>query len=129
MSMETADPAYVAGRMAELQKENDELREQLRRFAAHSTVTRGALQEAMHEKETTAKLAHQVTAEERATRAAVEVQGNNIGLSVILQVLNFFMLLILVFGLFVWLPNEVERRVDRPNPVVAPDGTVVVPGR
>jgi hypothetical protein len=128
MAMGAPNPSYPAGRVDELQRENEELREQLRRFSAQHTVVRGAMQEAATEKEATARMAHQVAVEERATRAAVEVQSSNIGFAVILQILNFFLLLIMMFGLFVWLPREVENRIPRP-PVVAQPGTVTIPVR
>src|SRR3712207_2557767 len=114
MAMDTANTvntAYTTGRIDELQRENQELREQLRRVSVQQTVARNALQEAVGEKEAAAKLAHAVTVEERATRAAVEVQGNNIGLSVILQALNFFLLLITLICMFTWLPRTLEDRL------------------
>ena len=130
MSSDAASPLYTAGRMEELQRENEELREQLRKLAAQQTVTRGAVMGAAHEKEATARLAHHVVVEEQATRAAVQVQSSGINLSVILQVLNFFMLLVLLVGLFVWLPREIENRVGRPAVVHSPPGgTIVVPGQ
>lgn len=130
MAMDPAGSGYVTGRVEELQRENETLREQLRRAGAQQTVARGALHEAVGEKEASARLAHQVAVEERATRAAVEVQSGNVGLSVILQILNFFMLLILLFGLFVWLPREVETRLKPAVSVVNPSaGTVTTPIR
>jgi hypothetical protein len=119
------DPGYEAGRIDELERENQSLREQLRQYAAQATVARGAIMEAATEKEATARMAHQAVVEERATRAAVEVQGSNIGFSVVLQIINFFLLLILTFGLFVWLPREVEARIPRPAPTVVAPGTIV----
>jgi hypothetical protein len=119
----------MPGRLEELQRENERLREQLRRAAAQATVATGAIQEAVQEKEATARIAHQVAVEERATRAAVEVQGSNLGLSLILQILNFMMLIVLLVGLFAWLPREIQARSTPStivNTVPAP-GTVVVP--
>jgi hypothetical protein len=127
--MGASNPGFIPGRLEELQRENDLLREQLRRNSAQATVARGAISEAMTEKEVTARLAHQVTVEERATRAAVEVQGSNIGFSVILQIMNFLMLIVLLVGLFVWLPREIQTRVT-PSAVVNTvpgGGTIVVP--
>jgi len=133
MAMDTANPAYVAGRLEELERENTELREQLRRLAVHQQVSRNALSEAVGQKETAAQLAHKVTVEERATRAAVEVAGTNVGFSVILQIVNFFALLITIIIATAWLPAEIERRVARPVPVAtqAPNGTTIItqPGR
>ena len=129
MAMGASNPGFIPGRLEELQRENETLREQLRRSAATATVARGAINEAMTEKEVTARLAHQVAIEERATRAAVEVQGNNLGFSVILQVMNFLMLIVLLVGLFVWLPREIQTRVT-PSAVVNTvpgGGTVVIP--
>jgi hypothetical protein len=129
MAMGASNPGYVPGRLEELQRENERLREQLRRTAAQATVATGAIQEAVQEKEATARIAHQVAVEERATRAAVEVQGSNLGLSLILQVLNFMMLIVLLVGLFAWLPREIQARSTPStivNTVPAP-GTVVVP--
>jgi hypothetical protein len=127
MATEAMGPAHAAGRMEELQRENAELRERLRRLATQSTAARSALQEAVGEREASARLAHQITVEERATRAALEVHGSNTGFSVVLQVLNLFVLLVLAIGLFVWLPREVERRIPAP-PVQAPGGAVIIPG-
>ena len=127
MAMKTVSPNHSAGRLEALQRENDQLREQLRRLALQQNVARDALHDAVQEKETAARLAHTFAAEERATRAAVEVTGNNLGLSLILQILNFFVLLVLAIGLFVWLPNEVERRIDRPAVVTGTGGAIVTP--
>jgi hypothetical protein len=127
--MGASNPGFVPGRLEELQRENETLKEQLRRAAVQTTVARGAISDAITEKETTARLAHQVSVEERATRAAVEVQGNNIGFSVILQIMNFLMLIVLLVGLFVWLPREIQTRVT-PSAVVNTvpgGGTIVVP--
>ena len=86
MAMDAARPAaYNAGRVEELQRENDALREQLRQYAAQQAVARGAIVEATQEKEATARIAHQVAVEELATRTAVEVQGQNLGFSVMMQ--------------------------------------------
>lgn len=129
MAMGASNPGFVPGRLEELQRENERLREQLRRTAAQATVATGAIQGAVQEKEATARIAHQVAVEERATRAAVEVQGSNLGLSLILQILNFMMLIVMLVGLFAWLPREIEAR-STPSTVVntAPvPGTVVVP--
>ena len=129
--MEASRPnlATTAARIDELQRENEQLRQQLRTYAAEQTVVRGALSEAAHEKDATARIAHQVAVEERATRTAVEVQGSSIGFSVIMQILSFFLLLILAVGLFVWLPGEVERRLARNTTrVIAPTpNSIVVP--
>ena len=129
MAMGAPNTAFTAGRMEELQRENEELREQLRRLAAQQTVVKGALNEAANEKEATARMAHQVAVEERATRAAVEVQGNSIGFALILQILSFFVLLLVAFGVFAWLPREIESRVPRAaSTVVNPaPNTIVVP--
>lgn len=117
MAMGAARPGYPAGRIEELQRENEELREQVRRYAAAQTVARGAIEEAAHEKDATARIAHQVTVEERATRTAVEVQGSSIGFGLVLTIVNFFILLLLAIGLFAWLPREMENRV-RPSTVI-----------
>ena len=114
MAMGASNPGYIPGRLEELQRENERLREQLRRTTAQATVATGAIQEAVQEKEATARIAHQVAVEERATRAAVEVQGSNLGLSLILQILNFTMLIIMLVGLFAWLPREIQAR-SNPN--------------
>lgn len=128
MAMGASSPGFMPGRLEELQRENELLREQLRRTATQATVARGAIQEAVYEKEATARLAHQVAVEERATRAAVEIQGSNIGLSVILQIANFLMLIVILVGLFVWLPREIEAR-SAPSTIVntAPAPGVVIP--
>jgi len=118
--MGAARPGYPAGRIEELQRENEDLREQLRRYAAAQSVARGAIEEAAHEKDATARIAHQVAVEERATRTAVEVQGNSIGFGVIMTIVNFFMLLVLAIGLFGWLPREIENRVRPATTVIAP---------
>jgi hypothetical protein len=127
MAMGASRPAIGTDRLAELQRENEELREQLRQYAAQATVARGAIREAVHEKEATAKIAHQVAVEEQATRTAVEVQGSNIGLAVIMNILNFFLLLILAVGLFAWLPREIENRVAPSQTVVTTPGSTVIP--
>lgn len=129
MAMGASNSGYVPGRMEELQRENERLREQLRRTAAQVTVATGAIQGAVQEKEATARIAHQVAVEERATRAAVETQGSNLGLSLVLQVLNFMMLIIMVVGLFAWLPREIQAR-SNPSTIVTTSpapGTVVIP--
>jgi len=126
MAMDASNPGYLAGRLDELQRENAELRERLRGAAVQQRVVGGAITEAVHEKEATARMAHQVTVEERATRAAVEVQGNSINLSVILQILNFFMLLVLLLGMFFWLPGAIADRMPR-STTVYPNAGIVVP--
>jgi hypothetical protein len=129
MAMGASRPAIGStDRLAELQRENEELREQLRQYAAQATVARGAIREAVHEKEATAKIAHQVAVEEQATRTAVEVQGSNIGMAVVMNILNFFLLLVLAVGLFAWLPREIENRVGaRSSTVVTTPGSTVIP--
>src|SRR5205823_3906565 len=72
MAMETANSAYVTGRLEELQKENEALRDQLRRLSVHETVARGALTEATGEREAAERLVRRVAVEEQATRAEVE---------------------------------------------------------
>jgi hypothetical protein len=132
MAMGASDPAFSAGRLEELQRENEELREQVRRLATHETVARGAISEAVHEKEATARMAHQVVVEERATRAAVEDQSSSLGWAVMLQILNFCLMLMILFGLFAWLPRELDHRVNASSTtVVAPTqpGTYVAPVR
>jgi hypothetical protein len=127
MAMGASRPAVDSSRLEELQQENDTLREQMRQYAAQATVGKGALSEAVHEKEAAAKIAHQVMVEEQATRTAVEVQGSNIGLAVVVNVLNFFLLLVLLVAVFAWLPREIESHIGPSQTVVAPSGGVVVP--
>ena len=128
MAMGTPNTAFTAGQVAELQRENEELREQLRRVAAQQTVVAGAISGAAQEREVATRMAHQVAVEERATRAAVEVQGNSIGFAVILQVLSFLLLVLLAIGLFAWLPRELDARFPRAGTtVVSPAGTTVIP--
>jgi hypothetical protein len=129
MAMGASSPGFSAGQVEELTRENAALREQIRRATATNTVAHGAFQEAVTEKETTARLAHQVAVEERATRAAVEVQGNNLGLSLVLQIMNFMMLIILLVGLFAWLPREIEARSGPSSTVITTPGQpgIVVP--
>ncbi len=131
MEASRPNPAYGTPRTEELQRENETLREQLRAYAAQQAAIRSAMQEAVGEREATERIAHQMTVEERATRSAVEVQGNTIGFAVIMQIINFFMLLVLIFGMFVYVPSEVARRVGTTSTVVTPaqPGTVVVPSR
>lgn len=128
MSMGAVDPAFAAGRLDELQRENNQLKEQLRRLATQSTVAQGALREAVAEKETAANLVHHVAVEERATRAAVEVQSSAMNMAAIVQFVNFLLLLVISLGLFAWLPGEIGKRVNGPSPsaVVAPAGTTIV---
>ena len=129
--MESArQPVQSASQLEELRRENQALREELRRYSAQQTVARGAIVEAAHEKEATARIAHQVAVEERATRTAVEVQANNLNFSLMMQVINFFLLVVLAIGLFAWLPQQIENRM--PHTVVAPTApgsAVVVPAR
>jgi hypothetical protein len=129
MAMEARQPAFNAGRLEEIQRENEELREQLRRYQAAQAVARGAILEATHEKDATARIAHQVAVEERATRTAVEVQAQNLNYSLILQVIHLLLLVVVAIGLFGWLPRELESRV--PQTVVAPSAgaPIVVPNR
>jgi len=128
MSMGTTDPAFSAGRLEELQRENNLLKEQLRRFSTQSTVAQGALREAVAEKETAANLAHHVAVEERATRAAVEMQGSAMNMAAVVQFINMLLLLAIALGLFAWQPTELGKRVNGPSPsaVVAPSGVTVV---
>lgn len=128
MSMGTVDPAFSAGQMEELKRENNLLKEQLRRLATQSTVAQGALREAVAEKETAANLVHHVAVEERATRAAVEVQSSAMNMAAIVQFINMLLLLVIALGLFAWLPGEIGNRVNgpKPNTVVAPSGTTIV---
>jgi len=125
MEASRSNPALAAARIEELQRENETLKEQLRSYATQQTVVRGALSEAAHEKEATARMAHQVAVEERATRTAVEVQGSTIGFAAVMQIISFFILLILMLGMFVWLPREIERRVTPSTTVVTPGGTII----
>jgi len=126
--MDTArQPVQSTGRLEELQRENLALREQLRQLAATQTVARGAIVEATHEKEATARIAHQVAVEERATRTAVEIQGQSLGFSLWMQVITFFLLLVLTIGLFAWLPQQIENRMPHTVVQPAPGGTVVIP--
>lgn len=132
MAMNPAQPVSAAVRMEALERENAELREQLRRATAQQVVTRGAILEASQERADTVRVAHQVAVEERATRAAIAVQGNTIGTAVVLQIVNFFLLLVLAVGLYFWLPREISARVPSQATVFQqgyPNGTVVVPGR
>ena len=133
MAMDMANAAGPSERLAALQQENAELREQLRRAAAERQVARGAIHDAVQEKEIAARLAHQVTVEERATRTAVEVQGSSVGLSITLQVINFLLLLTLLVGVFFWLPGELETHLRPATQIVTPAGTgtttTIIPGR
>lgn len=130
MSLETGEPRTMALRLEELERENTALREQMRRVATQQVVSRGALAEAVQEKEATARIASRVTAEERATRAAVEVQGSSLSFSLVLQVLNFLMLVVLMAGLYFWLPTTLENRLRPANVVTGTSpGTVIVPSR
>ena len=130
MEASRPNPAYGSKRTEELERENETLREQLRAYASQQASVRGAMHEAVGEREATERLAHQMTVEERATRSAVEVQGNTMGFAVMVQIINFFMLLVLIIGMFIYVPSEVARRIGTPSTVVAPaPGTVVVPGR
>lgn len=128
MSMGAVDPAFSAGRVEELQRENNLLKDQLRRYATQSTVAQGALREAVAEKETAANLAHHVSVEERATRAAVEVQSSAMSMAAIVQFVNFLLLLVISLGLFMWLPGEISNRVNGPAPttITAPAGSTIV---
>lgn len=130
MSLEMSEPRTMALRLEELERENAALREQIRRAATQQVVSRGALAEAVQEKEVAARIASQVTAEERATRAAVEVQGSSLGFSLVLQVLSFLMLVTLIGGLYFWLPTTLENRL-RPSTVItgSAPGTIVTPSR
>ena len=92
-------------------------------MTVQQTAVRNAVIEATGEREAAERLAHQVVVEERATRTAVEVHGNTIGFAAIMQILNFFLLLIVAFGLFVYVPREMDRRLAPPS------NTVVTPGR
>jgi len=135
MAMEAAGAPNGAGRMEELERENAELREQLRRYAAAQTVAKGAVMQAEHEREATARIAHQLVVEEQATRAAVEVQTGNTSFAAIMQIINVFLLVILLIGLFFWLPREVysQSREAAPTPnvnVIQPapgGGTRIIP--
>lgn len=130
MEASRINPAAAAARADELQRENERLREQLRGMTVQQTAIRNAALEANGEREATERLAHQVVVEERATRTAVEVHGNTIGFAAIMQILNFFLLLIVAFGLFVYVPREMDRRLAPPsNTVVTPGSSVVIPGR
>lgn len=128
MEASRTSPAYGSPRTEELQRENEALKEQVRAYAAQQDAIRRAMQEAIGEREAAERLAHQVAVEERATRTAVQVQGSNIGFAVILQIINFFMLLVLLFGLFIYVPQEVQRRVGQTSTVVTPaPGTTIIP--
>ncbi len=122
MSAEPVITGYSAGRLDELQRENEALRDQVRRLTVHTQVTRGAIMEAAQEREVAERMAHHVVVEEQATRAAVAVQGNTLGFGVVLGIMNFFLTLLIAFGLFVWLPNEIATRF-RPATT-----TTVIPG-
>lgn len=131
--MGASNPLFAAGQLEQLQRENEELKNQLRRFSAAQTVTRGALMEAAQEKEATARIAHQVVVEERATRAVVAVQGSTVSLAVILQFLSLLVLLVLTAGIFFWLPREIVARtapatsMSIVSPGMAPT-RVIIPG-
>ena len=127
MAMSASNSEYSAGRLDELQRENEELRERLRQLSTTDVVARGAISQATTERETTARLAHQVAVEERATRAAVEVQGSSISFAVVMQVINFFLLVVLMIGVFAWIPREMENRLRPATTVVSPvPGATVV---
>lgn len=120
MALGASRPGYSAGGVDELQRENAELREQLRRLSTAQVVAQGAVQEAEHEKEATMRMAGAVTAEERATRTVVEGQSGSLGLSVVLQILSFFVLLIILFGMFAWMPGEISRRASPTTVIGSP---------
>lgn len=110
-----------------LQRENDALRAQVRQLAAQQTVARGAIQGAVQEKEATARIAHQVGVEERATRAAVEVQSGNTNMVLFIQMLNICLTVLLLFGIFFWLPRELPQ--PAPTVITSPSGGTIIPGR
>ena len=128
MSVGATDPAFSAGRIDELQRENNVLKEQLRRFSTQANVAQGAYREAVAEKETAANLVHHVAVEERVTRAAVEAQSSAMNIASMVQFVNFLLLLVIALGLFAWLPGELGKRVNGPAPtsVTAPAGTTIV---
>ena len=129
MSMDATAAQVTGARIDELQRENELLREQLRTLTVQQQAVHGAVRNATVKEETAARLAHQVAVEERATRAAVEVQASNLGFATIMTIVNFFVLLIILIGMFVWVPKLVAGQVAAELPrttITAPPGAPVV---
>lgn len=109
-----------------LRAENDQLRAQVKQLAARQQTAQGALSTASAEREATERLAHSVVTQERVTHEAISAQGGSLGLSVLLQILNFLMLLLVLLGIFFWLPGAVANRIPNTPQVVVP-GAVSTP--
>jgi len=127
MAMPASETLELQVDVETLRKENELLRQQVRQLSAQQTVARGAIQEAVQEKEATARIAHQVGVEERATRAAVEVQAGNSSVQLFVQVMNLLLTVLVLFGLFIWLPRALPQAA--PTVITSPSGATIVPGR
>jgi len=111
--------------LAALRQENQRLQEQLRKFATNEKAARGALSTASAEREATEKLAHQVVVQERVTHEAIASQGGSLGLSVILQIVNSLLLIVMLVGVFAWLPKELSRiTTPASSTIMMPGGSV-----
>jgi hypothetical protein len=128
MAMPAHDPFAADTDLEALRRENETLRQQVRQLSAGQTVARGALQAASSEKEATARIAHQAVVEERATRAAVEVTASTATTVMVLQVMNLLVSILLLVGLFLWLPKALAQP-SAPTVITSPSGATVIPAR
>ena len=100
---------YVTGRLEELEKENGHLRRELISLRAERDVARGAAQSAMAERVAAQELTGRLAAEERMTQQVLAEQSSNLNFVNVMLLLTFVTSLLMLLGLFLWLPARVAR--------------------
>ena len=119
----------MTGRVEELEKENGHLRRELQALRAERDVARGAVQSALAERVAAQELTGRLAAEERVTQQVLAEQSSNLSFVNVMLLLTFGTSLLMLLGLFLWLPARVAGEVQarRTTVVAAPAATAPAP--
>ena len=110
---------YITGRLAEMEKENAQLKRELQALRAERDVARGAAQSAMAERVAAQDLTGRLVAEEHATQQVLAEQSSNFTYVNVMLLLTFATSLITLLAMLIWLPNRVVNDLP-PRAVAAP---------
>jgi hypothetical protein len=131
MSIDTGQvPAtdYDAGRAAQLEEENAQLRRDLQALRAERDVARGAAQSAVAERVAAQEMAGQLRAEEHVTQRVLAEQNSNFTYVNVMLMMIFVLALALTVGMFAWLPVRMDDLRPRTTIAAPPPPGSPAPG-